>query len=280
MPGLASELHRFATGVLGSCELLTPPGAGLDSPNIALVRDRRGGEYIAKRHATAIKHKREVHAYRRWVPALGASSARLVAADPQTLTVLLTALPGQPCHNVSHDADCHRQAGALLRLLHDAEPSQPLDGFQNWLDSRIGWWRRKAESLLTNAEKRIIDHRIAALRALETPPGGPCHFDFQPRNWLTSPNGKLSVIDFEHSRIGLQARDLTRLHFRYWASQPDLRDAFLSGYARAITPASKEIIISCGAIDALTALIRGAQTGDRALTSTGRATLAQLADRA
>jgi len=116
------------------------------------------------------------------------------------------------------------------------------------------------------------------LRALGIRDGGPGHFDFQPRNWVTDRDGALRVIDFEHARIGLQARDFTRLHFRYWASRPQLRDAFFDGYQRRPTAAEQQAVINCGAIDALTALARGTQTGDSTLVSHGRATLARLRD--
>ncbi len=59
------------------------------------------------------------------------------------------------------------------------------------------------------------------------------------------------MIDFEHARIGLQARDFTRLHFRYWASQPRLRDGFFDGYRRWLTAAEQQAVVHCGAIDAL-----------------------------
>ena len=47
--------------------------------------------------------------------------------------------------------------------------------------------------------------------------------------------GDVSLIDFEHARINLPARDFVRLRFRIWAARPDLRDAFLDGYGRPLT---------------------------------------------
>ena len=79
---------------------------------------------------------------------------------------------------------------------------------------------------------------------------------------LTSPG--TALIDFEHARSDLPARDLVRLRFRVWPSRPDLRDAFFDGYGRRLTDAEDELIWHLGALDALTALARGHQTGDRA----------------
>jgi hypothetical protein len=67
----------------------------------------------------------------------------------------------------------------VLRLLHDAEPPRPLHGFQRWLDERITCWRHQAAPMLSAADLQIVDHHLAALRALGTPGGGPGHFDFQ-----------------------------------------------------------------------------------------------------
>lgn len=116
------------------------------------------------------------------------------------MTILVTALPGRLCHDPG-DTGAHRQAGALLRLLHDAEPPRPLEDFQHWLTGRVGSWREQAAGLLSASERRIIDQHLAALRMLGVPSGGVCHLDYQPRNWLLDHSGTLRVIDFEHTRL-------------------------------------------------------------------------------
>lgn len=267
-----AELRSFAEQILGPCELITPPRA---SECVAWIRDALGRDYVAKCHPSAEKHRREVRAYRCWAPALGTRAARLVSADPATMAILVTALPGHACQGPG-DITAHRQAGALLHLLHDAEPPRPLDGFQHWLTSRISWWFERSGSLLRAGDKQAIDQHLAALHALGAPDGGPCHLDYQPRNWLLDQAGTLRVIDFEHARIGLQARDFVRLQFRFWASRPDLRAAFFDGYGRSLTEEENQIIRHCGAIDALTALVRGTEAGDAAMIAHGRATLRQL----
>lgn len=271
MAGQPSALRSFAEQILGPCELVTP----MAGERVAWIRDALGRGYVAKLHPGAEKHRREVHAYRCWAPALGASAARLVAADPDTMAILVTALPGHPCQGAG-DIPAHRQAGALLRVLHDSEPPRPLDGFQGWLTSRISWWLERSGPLLPAGDKQAIDQHLAALHALGAPSGGPCHLDYQPRNWLVDQAGVLRVIDFEHARFGLQARDFVRLQFRFWASRPDLRAAFFDGYGRCLTETEEQIIRHCGAIDALTALVRGTQAGDAAMIAHGRATLRQL----
>src|SRR5215831_5952052 len=226
MTGPLPALRGLAERHLGPCRLVALLGGDRPGQRVARFRAADGRECIAKQHSAAEKHRREVHAYRRWAPALGANAPQLLAADQATMTVLITALPGQPVHGAG-DIRSHRQAGVLLRAFHDAEPPRPLDGFQHWLTSRISWWRDQCLPLLSVRERQVIDHHLAALHGLSAPPGGPCHLDYQPRNWVTDHAGTLRVIDFEHARIDLQARDLVRLYFRCWPSHPGLREAFL-----------------------------------------------------
>jgi hypothetical protein len=272
MAAQAAALLSFAEQILGPCELVTSPTAG---DRVALIRDARGRDYVAKCHSSAEKHRREVRAYRCWAPALGARAARLAGADPDAMTILLTALPGHPCQG-DGDIAAHHQAGMLLRLFHDAEPPRPLDGFREWLTGRVSGWRERCDPLLGAVDKQAIDQHLAALHALAAPIGGPCHLDYQPRNWLLDHAGTLRVIDFEHARIGLQARDFVRLQFRFWTCRPDLRAAFFDGYGRCVTEDEHQVIRHCGAVDALTALVRGTQAGDAAMIAHGRATLRQL----
>jgi len=278
MTGPLPALRGLAERHLGSCRLMALPGGDRPGQRVARFRAADGREYIAKQHSAAEKHRREVHAYRHWAPALGPSAPRLVAVDQATMTVLITALPGQLVEGAG-DAASHRQAGGLLRSFHDVEPLRPLDSFQHWLISRIARWREQCLPLLSARERQVIDQHLAMLHGLGAPPGGPCHLDYQPRNWVTDHAGTLRVIDFEHARIDLQARDLVRLYFRCWPSHPGLREAFLDGYGRPLTDQEDRWIRCCGAIDVLTALVRGAQADDAAMTAHGRATLRQLSGR-
>lgn len=278
MTQLSDQLRDIAERSLGPCDLISAVPGESQPVRVALFRDLRGAEYIAKHHTSEQKHRREVHAYRSWAPVLGGSAARLVSVDSQTMTILVTALPGRLCHDPG-DTGAHRQAGALLRLLHDAEPPRPLEDFQHWLTGRVGSWREQAAGLLSASERRIIDQHLAALRMLGVPSGGVCHLDYQPRNWLLDHSRTLRVIDFEHTRLDLLARDFVRLHFRCWTARPDLRDAFFDGYGRNLAEVDQQAIRHCGAIDVLTALVRGRQTGDATMTAHGRQTLRQLQQR-
>jgi aminoglycoside phosphotransferase (APT) family kinase protein len=166
----------------------------------------------------------------------------------------------------------------LLRRFHDAEPCRELPWFRDWLLGRARYWSSRARNLLPPADFAVIADLLAALGRLAIPPGCPCHLDFQPRNWLVSRAGSLAIIDFEHARIDLPARDFVRLHFRVWPQRPDLRDAFFDGYGRPLTDVEDELIRHLGALDVVTSLVRGNETRDPQLTAFGRSTLRQLCD--
>jgi Ser/Thr protein kinase RdoA (MazF antagonist) len=269
----AAVLVEAAKRLLGSCAVAAVLGDG-----IVRIRDARNQEFVVKQHGSQSKHDREVHAYRHWTAALGSSAPRLIAADSATLTIVITTLPGQPCSGDS-TAAVHHQAGALLRRFHDTEPPRRLPWFPGWLDDRARHWTSQAKTLLSAEDASAVDSHLAALRTIGVPHGSPCHLDFQPRNWLVDKSGNLALIDFEHARTDLPARDFVRLRFRVWPSRQDLQDAFFEGYGCRPTDTEDELVWNLGALDALTALARGCQTGDPVLTAAGHATLRRLRER-
>ena len=268
-----SALREAASRMLGPCEMTAIIGTA-----VARVTTANGEKFVIKQHGSRVKHDREVYAYRHWTRALGSSAPELVAVDAPAMIVITTAFPGQP-YPGEGTAAIFRQAGALLRCFHDAGPPSELVWFHDWLQDRARYWTSQAKTLLSDADAGAVASHLAALGEAPVLRGGPCHLDFQPRNWLVSQSGDVSLIDFEHSRIDLSARDFVRLRFRVWASRPDLRDAFFDGYGRPLTEAEDELVWHLGALDALTALARGHQTGDQELTASGLATLQQLGDR-
>jgi Ser/Thr protein kinase RdoA (MazF antagonist) len=259
--------------MLGPCEVTAITGSA-----VAQVTTARGNKFVVKQHGSQVKHDREVHAYRHWTHVLGSAAPELVAVHAPAKIVITTALPGQPCSGEG-TAGISRQAGALLRHFHNAGPPCELAWFHDWFQDRARHWTGQARTLLSDADAGVVASHLAALGEAGVLRGGPCHLDFQPRNWLVSQSGTVSLIDFEHSRIDLPARDLVRLRFRVWPSRPDLRDAFFDGYGRPLSEAEDELVWHLSALDALTALARGHQTGDQQLTTSGLATLQQLRDR-
>jgi Ser/Thr protein kinase RdoA (MazF antagonist) len=83
-------------------------------------------------------------------------------------------------------------------------------------------------------------------------------------------------VDFEHCRPDARVRDFARLEHRHWTGQPHLRDAFFAGYGRLLSDAEQQLLRLFGAIEAVTALVRGHETGDAELSAHGRALLTRL----
>jgi|HubBroStandDraft_2_1064218.scaffolds.fasta_scaffold12006_2 hypothetical protein len=270
---ITPALHEAAIRLLGACE----PSATMGT-SVARVTTAIGTEFIVKQHSSRANHDREVHAYRHWTRALGPSAPKLVATHNPAMIIITTALPGEPCPGEG-TAAMFRQAGALLRRFHDAELPIEIPWFRGWLQDRGRYWSSHARTLLSGAEVGVVVSHLAALCEGPVLRGSPCHLDFQPRNWLVGQSGNVSLIDYEHSRIDLNVRDFVRLRFRVWRARPDLQDAFFEGYGRLLTEDEDELVWHLGALDALTALARGHQTGDEELTAAGLATLRQLVDR-
>jgi len=264
-------LRQAAARLLGPCELI----ANL-AEAVIRVETASGAEFVVKQHLNRTLHEREVHAYRHWTTALGPSAPVLVAVDDAAMIIAASALPGASPNPSDLTADVYRQAGALLRRFHEADPPAAMPGYRDWLRERAAHWASRAAPLLTPDDRAIIRDHLAAVGQPDIPSGGPGHLDFQPRNWLIGPPGDVSVIDFEHARIDLPARDLVRLRFRTWPGRPDLRDAFLEGYGRSLSPAEDRLTWHLGALDALTALARGYENADPELVAVGRDTLRQL----
>lgn len=76
----------------------------------------------------------------------------------------------------------------------------------------------------------------------------PCHLDFMPRNLIRDADGTVRVIDFEHARYDLPARDLVRLATRIWPRRPDLQQAFCDTYG-TLSELDWLIIDCCAVID-------------------------------
>jgi thiamine kinase-like enzyme len=70
-----------------------------------------------------------------------------------------------------------------------------------------------------------------------------------PRNLLRTKDGTLWIIDFEHARYDLPARDLVRVTTRIWNDRPDLEIAFTGSYGQ-LSDLDAYIIKLCRAIDA------------------------------
>lgn len=215
------------------------------------------GGVIVKVHRSPERHTQEVHAYRTWVPALGDRAPRLLLTTDDPPAIVMTAVPGVPltqCRLAPEaEQDAYRQAGQLLATLHAAGPPRLEPDWTAWLAERAEYWIQRAEDRITASRRSEIRAHMQVLRDLAPLPATPCHLDVMPRNMIYGDDGVVRLIDFEHSRYDLPARDLVRLATRIWPRRPDLRDSFLDSYGQ-LTAIDHEVIEHCAHIDALTAL--------------------------
>ena len=285
MTGLREQLAALARSVTGPIAGVADRSWPRNSSAVWEITDSAGIRWFVKRHSTERFHQREVSAYRQWTAALGPRRAPdLAASDSQLLAIVISGLPGQIAHDLvlSADDECelHRQAGQLLRRLHDAAPPAPQDNSPDRATQRVDEHLRRASGLLAPPEIALVRRCAAGLLSLVPElPVVPTHGDTQPRNWLwDQATRQLAVIDFERAEPAPAARDLVRLEYGPWDQRPDLRASFLGGYGRALTCTEEEALPCLAALDALSGLQWGTLNGDREVTGRARRTFARLAD--
>jgi Ser/Thr protein kinase RdoA (MazF antagonist) len=226
----------------------------------------RTGEVIIKRHRSPQRHRQELHAYQHWTPALHGRAPRLLAVSDDPPAIVITALPGSPLATAglttAQEVEAHCQAGELLRVLHDSGPAQTEPDMTAWLAERGEQWLTFAVGILPAARRAEIRAHLRELAQLGPIPAVPCHLDYTPRNLLATATGQVAVIDFEHARYDLAARDLVRLATRTWPARPDLEEAFLHEYG-PISEQDRHVIEHCSHLDALTAAVSGANRSRR-----------------
>lgn len=247
---------------------------------LLLVVDSCGRRYVAKQHRSSERFEQEVRAYTTYLATMRDITAGLVAHDPSSHTLLLSYLPGIDCDGTgltsSERSLSHHRAGAALRRLHDGVPHGQTELVGSGLADRMRQWTRRADhaGIISHDERRRL--HAWALQLSSTPmEGSICHLDYQPRNWRLHHDG-VFVVDFEHCRPDARVRDFARLEHRHWARHPQLRNAFFSGYGRLLSDAEQQLLHLFGAIEAVTALVRGHETADADLSTHGRAILTRL----
>lgn len=268
--------NQLAHRLLGAVELIPDPL--LPSHVVRVVADD-GRRFVAKRHAKSDRYARELHAYRTWGTHLTDHAPKLVGCDDHTLTLLLTALPGDRADTAAPDSPdeelAHHQAGHALRKLHKATSVPRSGAVGAALAERLQSWIVRAvhAGLIDAAERRRLKQHLTVL-GNSLMDSAVCHLDYQPRNWLIG--DKFGVYDFEHMRRDARIRDFARLEFRRWQDAPHLRTSFLDGYGHPLSDTERRLLESFGAIEATTALVKGHQENDLALTAHGRRVLSRL----
>ncbi|WP_353111851.1 aminoglycoside phosphotransferase family protein [Microbacterium sp.] len=203
-----------------------------------VLRVRSGGaDYVVKAGGPENHHiGREIAAHPRRTAALTSSghAARMLDADPDLRVMLLEHLPGVLVEGTPAEwrPDTYVQAGDLLRRLHAQETREDPDHERIATDRALGWLDQphRVDPDAERAARRILERaETPSVRVV------PAHGDWQPRNWLISPDaeagdGVIRVIDFGRFAFRPANSDLGRLAGQQWRGRPDLERAFFDGY--------------------------------------------------
>ncbi|MFD5327342.1 phosphotransferase [Streptomyces sp. NPDC127092] len=267
---------NLARGALGEVRVVHDPT--LPSRVMRLV-NTDGDEFFAKQHSERDRYTRESHAYLAWGSRLIGHVPRVVGRQDRTCTLLLTAVPGVRADTVApgspEEEQAHYEAGRVLGKLHHATSAPRTGAVGTELAQRLCDWIARADraDLISKVERDRLNHNADVL-ANTLMDSAVCHLDYQPRNWLIG--DAFGLCDFEHMRRDARIRDFTRLEFRRWQAVPSLRTAFFAGYGQPLNDTEQRLLESFGAIEAVTALVRGHEQDDLSLSTHGRTVLTRL----
>jgi len=281
MKELPADLAAFAREVIGDITAITDRSWARQSSAVWEITDTAKDHWFVKCHPSSEFHEREVVAYRRWVTTLGAGRAPvLIAADASRLAIITSAIPGRVVRGLSmttsEEREVHRQAGILLRALHESAPPVDAEPVIRRAVSQMEVDLPYVNNFLTTAQVALVYASAAVLPDLASGlTAVPVHGDTQPRNWLWDQSScRLAMIDFEWAGAHPAVRDMVRLEYGAWDQRPDLRQAFLAGYGRPFRSRENEVFRCLLALDALNAVRWGEANHDPEITSraAGRST--------
>src|SRR5258708_40298047 len=89
-------LLGWANQILGPCRIVRDCSWQHRMSWVLRLRDRRGAEWILKRHLHRGRYEAEVAAYRRWVPVMGDRAPPLRSCDDGLQAIIVSPVPGGP----------------------------------------------------------------------------------------------------------------------------------------------------------------------------------------
>jgi aminoglycoside phosphotransferase len=260
-----------AKDVLGHLEFVADRSWPHGVSTVIEVRSSDGRALIVKSPADVAKFDAEQHAFRHWAPALEGHVPELVAAYRDLRLLVLSKVPGQIGDT---SAATFREAGRLLRLLQDAEPSATVVDFADSCRVRFDTWVARARpGLLRSTEVDFVAEQLERVAEYPDPVAVPCHRDWQPRNWLTADDGTVSVIDFGNARLGYWFQDFERMWWNEWREVPALGMAFFDGFGSTLDVDARSQLRATSALWLLTTIVWSDEVGDETFGDHARRSL-------
>lgn len=245
------QLLAYAAHVLGDVELQGDRSWDYAEAHVLEVSDAVGTRWIVKHCYRDRVFDRETKALRDWAPAVGPGLApRLHSHDAQTRMFVMDRLPGTA--GVATTPDAHRQAGVLIRRLHNVGPHTPVDNFAAVISTSLDAWLSRMPGVVPAADVDYARARMHDLAALPPTYAVVNHGDNQPRNWLVDDSGTVRLIDFGRAEIDGWLRDIDRMYFAEWVEHPTLEDAFFDGYGSPLADEDRERLRCLGAATSIT----------------------------
>jgi hypothetical protein len=238
------------------------------------VSDGTGASWFVKHHREHEWYANEVHAYRSWVPPLGDRAPVLRTYDPSLRAIVVSALPASGPQDW-HDEDVRRDAGVVLRTLHDAEAFGPWVDIAPAKEVELERWLRRGRGLFTRREVDVALACVRALADLPAPERVPCHHDYTPRNWVIN-DGRVQVIDFEETEPDAWMIDIARMTIGFWFNEPSLTGAVLDGYGRHLSSDDEATAICLFAVTAAKFIVLGTELGKSEFVERTRQVLRRL----
>lgn len=282
-----APLRRMVRDALGEVDRLEERTVPFGEARVWAVW--RDGAIVAwlKRHRSRDKARREIRAYREWLPAVGWGVPELLATSEDAPNALLTApARGERADLASlTDAEARalfRRLGAFLAAMHAvAVPDPDPEPLSDALRERAWGWCERAEDILdadlVDAVRQAFDEPIS-----DTIRRVPCHRDLQLHNlFIDRSSGEVDVmvIDFGQSRLDVWLSDLVKLFQHADPERLPLRQALLEGYGRRLRPDEADLLDRLRGLHGLATYVWASSHGDQRGMKIGREVLSAAVER-
>lgn len=277
-PGLQERVVARCAELLGPCTVDADLSMPLAEAYVLALTYGDGQRCVAKAARQDKHHRRELHAYREWVPALGDRAPALLAHDDALRLLVLSWVPGRAADQTGKPLtpEVYAQAGRLTRLLHDSAAPVTDPSFAERLTGRLDEYVNRGGRLLSPADVAFARDRVREVATLPSPATVPCHGDNQPRNWVIDDAGRVGMIDFGRAERDIWIQDASRMYFRHWPDRPDLQRAFFDGYGRQPGAADWSLLRGYAAYSALSTVVWAREHDDAEFEAEGRTMLERL----